>query len=72
MKRETRPDPFVQEVFARDRETIKPWGKAEPSSHVWVARLPPLLEPGAHAIDVYVVDEYGRDRHDSLILEVTG
>jgi C terminal of Calcineurin-like phosphoesterase/N terminal of Calcineurin-like phosphoesterase len=72
MKRETRPDPFVQEVFARNRETIKPWVKAEPSSHIWVARLPPLLEPGAHAIDVYVVDEYGRDHHDSLILEVTG
>jgi hypothetical protein len=72
MKLETRPDPFVQEVFARNRETIKPWVKAEPSSHIWVARLPPLLEPGAHAIDVYVVDEYGRDHHDSLILEVTG
>ena len=72
MKREARPDPFVQEVFARNRETIKPWVKAEPSSHIWVARLPASLEPGAHAIDVHVVDEYGRDHHDSLILEVTG
>jgi hypothetical protein len=62
----------VQEVFARNRETIKPWVKAEPSSHIWVARLPPSLELGAHAIDVHVVDEYGRDHHDSLILEVTG
>ena len=72
MKRETRPDPFVQEVFARNRETIKPWVKAEPSSHIWTARLPASLEAGAHAIDVHVVDEYGRDHHDSLILEVTG
>jgi hypothetical protein len=72
MKRETRPDPFVQEVFGRDPETIKPWVKAEPSSHVWVARLPASLESGAHAIEVHVVDEYGRDHHDSLILEVTG
>jgi C terminal of Calcineurin-like phosphoesterase len=72
MKRQTRPDPFVQEVFARNPETIKPWVKAEPSSHIWVARLPPSLEAGAHAIHVHVVDEYGRDHHDSLILEVTG
>jgi len=71
MKRETRPDPFVQEVFARNRETVKPWVKAEPSSHIWTARLPATLEAGAHAIDVHVIDEYGRGHHDSLILEVT-
>jgi hypothetical protein len=72
MMRRTRPDPFVQEVFGRNPETVKPWVKAEPSSHIWVARLPPSLDAGAHAIDVHVVDEYGRDHHDSLILEVTG
>lgn len=71
MKRQTRPDPFVVEVFGRNPETIKPWVKAEPSSHIWTARLPAALGPGAHAIDVHVVDEYGRDHHDSLILEVT-
>ena len=71
MKRQTRPDPFVVEVFGRNPETIKPWVKAEPSSHIWAARLPASLRPGAHAIDVHVVDEYGRDHHDSLILEVT-
>ena len=32
MKRETRPDPFVVEVFGRNPETMKPWVKAEPSS----------------------------------------
>ncbi|MGH6850903.1 MAG: hypothetical protein ACREDD_10720 [Methylocella sp.] len=51
---------------------MKPWVKAEPSSHIWVARLPSSLEPGAHAIDVHVVDEYGRDHHGIVILEVTG
>jgi C terminal of Calcineurin-like phosphoesterase/N terminal of Calcineurin-like phosphoesterase/Calcineurin-like phosphoesterase len=72
MVRESRPDPFVEEVFGRNRETIKPWVKAEPSSHIWTARLPAVLEPGAHAMDVHVVDEYGRDHHDRVILEVTG
>jgi hypothetical protein len=71
MTREARPDPFVQEVFGRNRETVKPWVKAEPSSHIWVARLPGSLEPGAHAIDVHVTDEYGRPHKDRLILEVT-
>ena len=71
MKREARPDPFVEEVFARNRETIKPWVRAEPSSHIWTARLPSSLELGAHAIDVHAVDEFGRDHHDRLILEVT-
>lgn len=71
MKREARPDPFVQEVFNRHPETVKPWVKAEPSSHIWVARLPESLKPGAHAIGVHVVDEYGRDHHDRIILEVT-
>ena len=72
MTRQTRPDPFVVEVFGRNRESVKPWVKAEPSSHIWVARLPASLEPGAHAIDVHVVDEYGRKHQDRLIVEVTG
>jgi hypothetical protein len=71
MKQQTRPDPFVQEVFDRNRETVKPWVKAEPSSHIWIARLPASLEPGAYTIDVHAVDEYGRSHRDRLILEVT-
>jgi hypothetical protein len=72
MERQTHPDPFVEEVFGRNKETIKSWVKAEPSSHIWVARLPPSLDPGAHAIDVHVVDEYLRSHHGRLVLEVTG
>ncbi|WGJ13807.1 calcineurin-like phosphoesterase family protein [Methylocapsa sp. D3K7] len=72
MKREARPDPFVVEVFGRNKETVKPWVKAEPSSHIWAARLPASLDAGAHAIDVHVVDEYGREHRDGLILEVMG
>ena len=72
MKRQTRPDPFVEEVYGRNQATIKPWVKAEPSSHIWVERLPTSLEVGTHTIDVHVSDEYGRDRHDRLVLEVTG
>ena len=38
----------------------------------YLGRAPaPSLEPGSHAIDEHVVDEYGRDHHDRLILAVT-
>jgi hypothetical protein len=72
MRRERRADPFVKEVFARNQATKKPWVKAEPCSHLWVARLPADLEAGTHCIKVRVTDEYGRGHHDHLVLEVTG
>jgi 3',5'-cyclic AMP phosphodiesterase CpdA len=72
MRRVVRPDPFVEEVFARNEATKKPWVKAEPSSHIWSARLPGDLEAGTHCISVRAVDEYGREHRDHLIVEVTG
>jgi C terminal of Calcineurin-like phosphoesterase/N terminal of Calcineurin-like phosphoesterase/Calcineurin-like phosphoesterase/TAT (twin-arginine translocation) pathway signal sequence len=72
MTHDRRPDPFVEEVFARNEATKKPWVKANPSSHIWVARLPPDLEPGTHRVEVTASDEYGRGYRDHLILEVTG
>ena len=72
MKRETRPDPFVQEVFDRNQATKKPWAEVEPCSHIWTARLPAGLEAGPHCIAVRVIDEYGREHHDRLCMEVTG
>ncbi len=71
MERVVRPDPFVEEVFARNEATKKPWVKAEPSSHIWTARLPHDLEAGTHCIAVTVIDEYGREHNDHLIVEVT-
>jgi hypothetical protein len=71
MTRDSRIDPFVQEVFARNEATKKPWVKASPSSHIWVARLPADLEAGTHLIEVQASDEYGRTHRDHLVLEVT-
>jgi hypothetical protein len=72
MRRETRPDPFIREVFARNQATKKPWAQVEPCSHIWTARLPVDLKAGTHCIMVRVVDEYGREHHDRLCMEVTG
>ncbi len=72
MTRQTRPDPFAQEVFARNRATKKPWAELEPCSHIWTAPLPADLEPGPHCITVLVVDEYGREHLDHLCMEVGG
>jgi len=57
-------------VSARNEATKKPWVKAEPSSHIWMARLPGDLE-GTHCIAVRVIDEYGREHRDHLVLELT-
>jgi len=72
MNREMRPDPFIQEVFAKNQATKKPWADVEQCSHIWTARLPANLEVGAHCVMVRVIDEYGREHHDRLCLEVTG
>ena len=71
MQRVIRPDPFVEEEFARNEATKKPWVKAEPSSHIWAGRLPHDLEAGIHRIAVRVVDEYGREHLDNLVMELT-
>lgn len=68
MKRRSRP--FVQEVFARNQATKKPWAGVELCSHIWVARLPADLDAGTHCIMVRAIDEYGREHHDRLCLEV--
>lgn len=70
MERQRRRDPFVMEVFARNRAALKPWVKAEPCSHLWVAPLPVDLEAGTHCIKVRVTDEHGRAHRDHLVLEV--
>ncbi len=72
MTREARPDPFVEEVFARNEATKKAWVRADNSSHLWTARLPADLPPGAHRAVVEAVDEYGRTLTGRLALEVTG
>jgi hypothetical protein len=72
MTRQARPDPFVEEVFARNEATKKPWVNAEKSSHVWTARLPADLAPGAYRVAVEAVNEYGRTVTGRLALEVTG
>jgi hypothetical protein len=71
MERVTRPDPFVEEEFARNEATKKPWVKAEPSSHIWSARLPADLDAGTHCVAVRATDEYGREHHAHLVVEIT-
>jgi len=72
MNRETRPDPFIQEVFARNQAAKKPWAEVAPCSHIWRAPLPAGLDAGIHCVIVRAIDEYGRELHDRLCLEVVG
>ncbi|MCF4128023.1 calcineurin-like phosphoesterase C-terminal domain-containing protein [Methylobacterium sp. SyP6R] len=70
MTRVRRPDPFVAALYARNAATRKSWVKAEPCSHLWVARLPRDLAAGTHRLTVEATDEYGRAHRDALVLEV--
>ena len=70
MARKRRPDPFVEDVFDRNETVKKPWIKAEPSSHVWVARLPATLATGTHRLLVRAVTEYGDTVTGTMALEV--
>jgi hypothetical protein len=70
LRRIRRRDPFVQQIYLRNPLTKKSWVKAEPSSHIWMGRLPGDLEPGTHRADVQVTDEYGRELQDHLLIEV--
>ena len=72
MVRTARPDPFVEEVFARNEATKKAWVKPQTSSHVWTARLPGDLPPGAYPVVVEAVNEYRKVVTGRLALEVTG
>jgi hypothetical protein len=70
MTRTRRPDPFVAALYARNNATKKSWVKAEPCSHLWVARLPRDLKAGTHRLIVEATDEYGRPHRDALVLEL--
>ena len=67
-----RLDPFVVEVYDRNRDTKKPWVEAGKSSHIWQGGVPPDLVPGTHRVSVRATDEYGRTHLGSMVLEVTG
>ena len=71
MSRVRAPDPFVEEVFARNEAVKKPWVKAEPSSHIWTARLPADLPAGTHCATVEATTEYGDKVYGRIALEVT-
>ena len=72
MQRNTASDPFVEELYARNRAVTKPWVKAEVSSHIWTARLPADLAVGAHRLIVEAATEYGDKVSGRLALEITG
>jgi hypothetical protein len=65
-----RADPFVQELYARNAATKKPWVQAGLSSHIWQANLPADLPAGTHRIDVRATDEHGRAHQAIMVLEV--
>jgi len=67
-----RLDPFVVEVYERNRDTKKPWVEAGKSSHIWQGPLPTTLTPGTYRLVVQAIDEHERPHTASVVLEVIG
>ncbi len=72
MTRTARTDPFVEEVYARNAATKKPWVQPVVSTHLWQIALPDALPRGTHRIAVRGTDEFGRAHTAAMVLEVTG
>jgi 3',5'-cyclic AMP phosphodiesterase CpdA len=70
MFHDARIDPFFQELFIRNEQTMKSWVRPERSSHIWTARLPADLGPGVHTLTVRATDEYGQLHVARKVFEV--
>jgi hypothetical protein len=72
MERRAVVDPAMQALFARNAETMKPWVRATPSSHIWTGDLPDDLGAGTYVLSVEAKDEFGQLHHAHQVLEITG
>lgn len=72
MQRRDTFDPWVNELYLRNPDSVKPWVEARPSSHIWIADLPDDLAPGVHTLTVRATDEFGRVHHAHRVLEISG
>jgi len=72
MRRVSRADPYILEVFARNRNTKKSWVEATPSSHIFSADLPDDIKAGTYGVTVRARDEFDREHHGHAVLEITG
>lgn len=72
LQRVSQPDPYMLELYARHKQTVKPWLEALPSSHLWRGALPADLRAGTTTLTVRAVDEFGRVHHAHRVLEIEG
>ena len=70
MEKVRKCDPYVVELFARNKGTCKPWVEAAHSSHIWTAPLPACLKPGAYPLVARASGEYGDTHLARAVLEI--
>ena len=63
-------DPYIVELFARNKGSCKPWVEPAPSSHVWTAPLPASLPPGSHRLVARASGEFGDTHVAHAVLEI--
>ncbi|MCH2152583.1 MAG: calcineurin-like phosphoesterase family protein [Phycisphaerales bacterium] len=76
MKRDLRPDPFLEMEYVAEALNRTPRGRRLPkpvqSSHIWVANLPESLSPGGHVVEVESTDQFGQVDKRHRIFRVVG
>lgn len=75
MTQDLRPDPNYVATRERERDLPRTPGQRRlptprPSTHIWVATLPPNLPTGSHTIEVRHADMFGQTDHATHIINL--
>lgn len=64
------PDPFIIREYNLPGSGYPESLRALPTTHIWIADLPPDLSPGSHKITVKTMDIYGNEYSASSVFEI--
>ena len=65
-------DPYFEILSERDKDIEPKLAKPKVSHHLWNAKLPAGITPGAHLIRVQTIDRHGRTYQSHRSIRVTG
>ena len=68
LKPDIRSDTFTFKSYKNSDSFIS--GQEFPSYHIWSGSFSKDIQPGAHIINIYAIDEYGREHSGRKIFEV--
>jgi len=70
MNREIMKDPFIENLYEKNKDALKSWVSARPCFHIWSAPLPNEIVPGIHTITIKASEVSGKTFFSSRIFRV--